>query len=149
MSLENWCKAGWLHELEPDPAYIASMMKKAWRDLKLCQCVEDEDDGWCHSMAYAAILKAATVALAAKGYRTAGNSHHYRALKSLVFTIGIDQETVDKLDKHRKKRHITFYGTDGVVTKNDANYARIAATDILEKVHQWLLREHPELIAKT
>ncbi len=45
------------------------------------------------SIAYNAALQTATAALAAAGYRATRDSHHYRVIQSLAFTIGADRES--------------------------------------------------------
>jgi hypothetical protein len=57
-------------------------------------------------LAYNAALQAATIALAASGYRASRERKHYITIQSLTHTIGTDPVAVRKLDAFRKKRNI-------------------------------------------
>jgi hypothetical protein len=72
------------------------------RDLKDSQA-QDVSDDWRFAIAYNAALQAATAALAAAGYRTSRDNHHYRVIQSLELTLGKDTKFVRALDAFRKK----------------------------------------------
>ena len=64
--------------------------------------------------AYTAIRMLADVGLHAHGYRTLTSKpgHHQTAIQTLPTTIGVDSQTLIRLDKLRKQRNITEYTGD-------------------------------------
>ena len=63
------------------------------------------------SSAYTAIRMLADVGLHANGYRTLTSrpGHHQTAIQTLPTTIGIDSQTLVRLDHLRKQRNLTEY----------------------------------------
>jgi hypothetical protein len=79
---------------------------------------------WQLNIAYNGVLQAANAALLAAGYRApTGEGHHYVVLQSLLFTVGLDTTTVQKLDTLRKKRHVATYARAGTVSDREARDA--------------------------
>ena len=83
------------------------------RDLADCQAAGLSAD-WRLNIAYNAALQAATIALAASGYRAARESHHYRIIQSLAYTIGTPASLIAQFDQFRKKRNIGGYERPGI-----------------------------------
>ena len=75
------------------------------RDLSNAKVAGLSDD-WKLNIAYNAGLQAATVALAASGFRAAREQHHYRTIQSLALTLGWPTTKVDRFDRLRRKRNI-------------------------------------------
>lgn len=100
------------------------------------------------NIAYNAALQAATVALAAAGYRAARDSHHYRVIQSLRETIGLDAGVVATFDAFRKKRNITGYERIGLVSDADADAMRALAVRLRDDVVAWLTKHHGGLLQK-
>ena len=98
------------------------------------------------TIAYNAALQVATAALAAEGYRVARESHHYRAIQSLAFTLGCDKELIVQLDAFRKKRNISDYKCAGSVSSKEALEMMGLAERLRAKVVEWLGRVHPDLL---
>lgn len=86
MSLEDWSRNGWLVEHRPTRQEIADLLAIVERDLNTAG-MKGQDTYWLFAMAYNGALQAATIALAASGYRAARDSHHYRVIESLTLTI--------------------------------------------------------------
>jgi hypothetical protein len=101
---------------------------------------------WRLNIAYNAALQAATVALAAAGYRASRDQHHYRVIQSLQETLGMDASTVNALDTFRKKRNAAGYDRAGLVSDADAKAMRDLAQRLKTAVAQWLKKYHPELL---
>jgi len=144
MSLEDWRQNGWLSGHEPSRQEIADLLAIADRDLKDCQA-EGLSTDWRFNIAYNAILQAATAALAAAGYRAARDSHHYRILQSLAFTIGASAEMLRYLDAFRKKRNLTGYERIGTVSDQEAKEIVETAQTLRRQVEEWIRNTHPEL----
>src|ERR1700753_2499603 len=66
------------------------------------------------SSAYTAIRMLADVGLHANGYRTVTSKpgHHQTAIQTLPTTLGVDSQTLIRLDKLRKQRNLTEYTGD-------------------------------------
>ena len=146
MSLADWQKNGWLKPHTPTRQEVSDLLALADRDLKNAK-VKGLDDDWRFSIAYNAAPQAATAALVASGFTVPkGESHHFRVVGSLRFTLGMDQKLVDKLDRYRKRRSMTIYDTAGVITAAEAKDMQTVAQDIVEQLYAWLLQTHPKLV---
>ncbi|MGH9372516.1 MAG: hypothetical protein ACRD15_13370 [Vicinamibacterales bacterium] len=100
------------------------------------------------NIAYNAALQAATVALAAAGYRAARDSHHYRVIQSLKESVGTEPSVIATFDAFRKKRNITGYERIGLVSDMDADTMRALATTLRDDVVAWLRSHHRALLPK-
>jgi hypothetical protein len=83
--------------------------------------------------------------LAAEGYRVARESHHYRAIQSLAFTLGCEKELIAQLDAFRKKRNISDDERAGSVSSQEASEMTGLAEDLRAKLIAWLRCTHPDL----
>ena len=108
--------------------------------------LEGQDKYWLFAMAYNGALQAATVALAASGYRAARDAHHYRVIESLALTIGADPDLIRIFDPFRKKRNIGTYHRVGSVSEKEATEMLNLAQNLQERVIQWLQLHHSDLL---
>lgn len=146
MSLSEWAKNGWLKVHSPTAQEVTDLLGLAERDLRNARA-KGLDNDWRFSIAYNAILQAGTAALIASGYSVPkGESHHFRAIGSMEFTIGIDKLLLDKLDRYRKRRSITIYDVAGVITEGEAKDIQAIAVTVLKHVREWLAQTHPTLL---
>jgi len=144
MSLKDWLRNGWLIEHQASNAEIRNLLGVADRDLADCR-VPGLSSDWCLNIAYNAALQAATAALAAAGYRASRESHHYRVIQSLVFTIGSDARLVRQFDQFRKKRNIGGYERSGVVSDQEAKEMQDLARKLRDDIQAWIVKNHPGL----
>ena len=144
MSLEDWLRNGWLVEYKTTSAEIAELLGIADRDLSDCR-VPGLSPDWRLNIAYNAALQASTAALAACGYRSAREAHHFRIIHSLALTIMADASLVRQLDVFRKKRNVGGYERAGTVSDQEANEMIVLAERIRQEVRSWLKITHPEL----
>ena len=93
MSLEDWLSNGWLSAHRTSRQEIVELLGVADRDLADCRSKGLSAD-WQMNIAYNAALQSATAALAAAGYRPTRDSHHYRVIQSLAYTIGADSKRI-------------------------------------------------------
>jgi hypothetical protein len=146
MSLSDWSKNGWLKVHSPTAQEVTDLLGLAERDLRNARA-KGLDDDWRFSIAYNAILQTSTAALIASGYSISkGDSHHFRAIGSLEFTLGLDKSLIDKLDRYRKRRSMTIYDVAGVITEAEAKDIQKIADAILKQVREWLAQVHPTLL---
>jgi hypothetical protein len=124
---------------------IASLLKAANRDLADAQLTGLSADRK-FTTAYSAALLASTAALAASGYRTPQEGHHYWTIQSLAFTLETDSRTIDQFDAFRRKRNTTDYETAGIVSEAEIKSILALAQNLRVAVVEWLKKKHPELI---
>jgi len=145
MNLQDWKKNRWVLAHSSSRREIQDLFGIIDRDLQEC-LLEGLSSDWKLNIAYNAALQAATAALAAAGYRTSTESHHHRVIMSLELTIGWGTDTVDLLDKFRKKRNISDYNRTGTVTEKEANEMFLLAEKLRSDVIKWMKKDHPELV---
>jgi hypothetical protein len=86
MSLSDWERNGWLIKHQTSVNEIRDLLQVVERDLADSDA-EGLSADWRMHIAYNAALQAATIALAAEGYRAARESHHFRVIQSLRETM--------------------------------------------------------------
>lgn len=143
--MRNWVQNGWLTAHQSSPEEIASLLSVVDRDLRACRVKELGTD-WSFAIAYNAALQAASAALAAGGYRATRDSHHYRVIQSLEYTIGADAKVIAELDAFRKKRNIANYEFSGAISEKEASRMKALAANLRAEVERWMRKEHPELL---
>jgi hypothetical protein len=147
MSLSDWERNGWVTRHRSSPNEIRDLLRVIDRDLA-DSAAEGLSADWRMSIAYNAALQAATVALAAAGYRAARDSHHYRVIQSLKETLGARTPLVATLDAFRKKRNVTGYERIGLVSDADADAMRELAIRLRDDVIAWVKAHYRELLPK-
>jgi hypothetical protein len=145
MSLKNWFDNGWLTQHETSTEEIRNLLGVADRDLCDCQAAGLSAD-WRMNIAYNAALQAATAALAVCGYRASRDSHHYRIIQSLAYTIVAEIELIAQLDKFRKKRNIGGYEQAGLVSDAEADEMIALAQRLRKEVEKWIRTRYPRLL---
>jgi predicted Zn-dependent peptidase len=145
MSLRDWLKNGWVVEHASSADEISDLIYVADRDLKDAQTPGLSPD-WRLNIAYSAALQMATAALAAGGYRASRESHHYRVIQSLAYTIEADSELINQFDQFRKKRNISGYERAGTVSEHEAQQMFELAVEIRKRVEEWIRRNYADLI---
>jgi hypothetical protein len=145
MSLTGWRDAGWLGEHKPSREETRALLDVIDRDLRDSAVAAISPDTQL-GLAYNAALQAATIALAASGYRASRERKHYITIPSLTYTIGTDPVAVRKLDAFRKKRNIGDYERAGSTSATEAAELRGLARVLRDDVYRWLEHHHPELL---
>jgi hypothetical protein len=143
--LNEWLRNGWLTEHEVSAQEVSDLLAVIGRDLNDCQSPGLSPD-WKMAIAYNAALQAALAGLAAEGYRVARESHHFRAIQSLTFTLGCSKDAIDQLDAFRKKRNISDYERAGSVSGREASEMVELAENLRTELIEWLRRAHPDLL---
>ena len=133
-----------LVEHERSAQGTAALLAIVERDLVNAK-VEGLSADWKLNIAYNAALQAATVALAAVGYRAAREQHHFRTIQSLALTIGWPAAKVSQFDRFRKKRNIGGYEIAGMVSEREADEMFALAVALRGDVLAWLAKFHPDL----
>jgi hypothetical protein len=117
---------------------VDNLLAVAERDLQDCR-VRGLSDDWRFNIAYNAALQLARAALHTAGYDVPkGESHHYRAVDSLQFTIRVDATLVDELQLFRKKRSAGVYEVAGMITPTDADGMVRIATQLRTQVQDFI-----------
>ncbi|MBM4038141.1 MAG: hypothetical protein FJ290_06460 [Planctomycetes bacterium] len=147
MSLEQWVSNSWLRKINPSPHRLANLLAIADRELSDGALDGMSIDGrFTH--AYDAVRALAEAALHASSYEVPkGQQHHERIIESLRLTLPQDVAgDVDYFDRCRRMRHRTVYERMGMVQQRDADELLEAARTLREKVRDWLMSNHPELL---
>ena len=144
MGLKDWLNKGWVVNHKTSPEEIADLFGVADRDLEDCKA-EGLSSHWKLAIAYNAALQMATAALAACGYRSAREAHHYRVIQSLRYTIKADSIIIARFDKFRKKRNIGGYERAWAVSDQEAGEMLVLAKRLRDDIEDWLKENHPEL----
>ncbi len=147
MSLSDWLKNGWLTEHLTSAEEIKDLFDAVDRDLTDCQ-VPGLSPDWKLHIAYNAALLMAAAALAAAGYRPTRESHHYRLIQSLAYTIKADPILIKRFDVFRKKRNISGYERTGVISDHEVMEMIDLASQLRSDVTKWLQANHPALMRK-
>lgn len=137
LSLKVWLKNGWLIEHITSPEEIADLFRIVDRDLKDCD-VDNLSPDWRLNIAYNAALQCAKAALAVAGYRTSRESHHYRLIQSLAYTIQADDKLIIQFDMFRKKRNISDYLRAGEVSDQEVKEMIALAKRLRNRVKDWI-----------
>ncbi len=143
--MRDWLKNAWLIEHQTSPREIADLLSVVDRDLDNCQTAGLSSD-WKLNIAYNAALQMATAALAAAGYCAARNTHYYRVIQSLVYTIRADARLITQFHEFRKKRNISDYERAGVVSNQEVKEMVILARNLRASVIKWLRTNYPKLL---
>lgn len=145
MSFQDWLENKWLIEHKSDKREISSLLRVIDRDMKDSGLFGlSADRKLC--TAYNAVLQIAVAALAVSGYRLTHESHHYRAIQSLQFTMNLSPDLITRLDKFRKKRNICDYELAGSISEHEADEIFKTTTELREQFLAWLTEEHPHMI---
>jgi len=131
---------------EANRATIALLLPLVAREIADAASVLSDDGRLEH--AFAACLAAARAALAACGYRLRTSAHHYLAIESLQYTIGLGEGDVRQLQTYRRMRARAMYDQVGAASREDAQAALEAAKAVAERLTTWLVQEHPDLSPK-
>jgi hypothetical protein len=97
--------------------------------------------------AYTAIRMLADVGLHAHGYRTLTSKpgHHQTAIQTLPTTLGIDSQTLIRLDKLRKQRNLTEY-TGDLIPDSAVAECLSQAESLYSATRKWLTTNKSHLL---
>jgi hypothetical protein len=126
-------------------AAVAPLLAVLAREITDAEGVPSDDGRLEHS--FAACLTAARAALAACGYRLRSSAHHYLAIESLQYTIGLTDSDVSRLQRLRRMRSRAMYDQVGVASREDAQAALATARTVAERLNTWLSQQHPDLLS--
>ena len=99
------------------------------------------------SSAYTAIRMLADVGLHANGYRTLTSrpGHHQTAIQTLPTTLGVDSQTLIRLDHLRKQRNLTEY-TGDLIPQSAVTECLAQAQSLYAVTQIWLKENNPGLL---
>ena len=145
VSLQSWLNEGKLKAHKTSKSEINQLLAVFDRDLADARVKAISADRR-FATAYNAALTVAIAALAASGYRTSGEGHHYWTIQSLAFTLRLDSKTLNKFNKFRQKRNISDYERTDVVSEQEVAEMIALAQALRTAADKWLLENHPELL---
>src|ERR1700730_6996155 len=96
--------------------------------------------------AYTAVRMLADVGLHANGYRTLTSrpGHHQTAIQTLPTTLGVDSQTLIRLDHLRKQRNLTEYSGD-LIPESAVTECLAQAQSLYAVTQIWLKENNPGL----
>jgi len=147
MSLEDWLREGQLKAHKSSKKEIEQLFAVYERDMADAQ-IETLSTDRRFTTAYNAALIMARAALAARGYRTAGEGNHYRAIQSLAFTLQPGQKTINKFNKFRQKRNFLDYERMGIASEQELKEMIALALELHDITTEWLKKDYPSLMGK-
>ena len=147
MSLQSWLENGQLRVHKTSKDEIAKLLKAIDRDLADSQLQGLSADRR-FATAYSAALLVATIALAASGYRTQQEGHHYWSIQSLAFTMKLGAGTIARLNAARRKRNIVDYERVGMVSVREIEKMVTLAKELRAMVVEWLKKNYPDILDK-
>jgi len=145
MSLKQWADNGWLRPHTTGEGEIRNLLGMVERNLK--DASENISADWKFSIAYNAALTLCNVLLYSEGYRAARESHHYRVIQSLQWTLGGEHRAdIEYLEACRRKRNIIEYEVPGAATEENARELIDFVAHFKTIVMDWLSKKHPQLL---
>ena len=147
VSLTDWLNEGRLRQHKTSKQEINQLLAVFTRDMADAQSNAISIDRR-FATAYNAALTVSVAALAASGYRAAGESHHYWVIQSLAFTLQLDAETIEEFNRFRRKRNTIDYEKIGAVSEKEVSEILELARNIRGKLEIWLRGNYPELLEK-
>jgi len=115
------------------PSDAWDQLAVAHRDLRTSEEILETNLDWAYIVAYNAALQSARALLFAHGFRPKGAEQHVTAVLALS-AAGVDADTVDVVDRMRRKRHKVVYDEVGLVSRGDAMRAISTARSVIECV---------------
>jgi hypothetical protein len=99
------------------------------------------------SSGYTAIRMLADVGLHANGYRTLTSrpGHHQTAIQTLPTTLGVDSQTLIRLDHLRKQRNLTEYSGD-LIPESAVTECLAQAQSLYKATQTWLKANKRDLL---
>ena len=147
VSLEDWLNEGRLRQHKTSKNEIKQLLAVFARDMTDAQSNTISIDRR-FATAYNAALTVSTAALAANGYRAAGEGHHYWVIQSLAFTLKLDSESIEVFNRFRRKRNTIDYERIGTVSEREVLETLELARSIRGKLETWLAESYPQLLEK-
>ncbi len=147
VSLTDWLNEGRLRQHKTSKQEINQLLAVFTRDMADAQSNAISIDRR-FATAYNAALTVSVAALAASGYRAAGEGHHYWVIQSLAFTLQLDAETIEEFNRFRRKRNTIDYEKIGAVSEKEVSEILELARNIRGKLEIWLRGNYPELLEK-
>jgi hypothetical protein len=147
MTLEDWDKEGkWLKKEATSFREISDLLAIVERNLKDASIEELSPDARL-SLAFAAALNCATIALRASGYRLPSTEgHHYKTIDSLRFTLKPDPKSIIRLQAFRGKRKQVTYENVGTTSDTEVVELIKIAKNLRDTIKKWLKDNYSELI---
>lgn len=147
MSLESWRDSRLIVEHETSQQEIHELLgivKTDLRDAHIDGLSPDRRLACC----YGALLTAARAALRAAGYRVPKGtpSHHYYAIQSLQYTVGLDPDVLRQIESMGKKRATADYVRVGEVSELMVGEGLALAEEYCKRIADWIRRGHSSLV---
>ena len=140
MTLNDLQKQGLIRPFKVSLTQIQDRLQLAKRDIATARKLLGSDSDWAFSIAYNAVLQAASALMFFKGFRPAtGEGQHVAAVRFAEAVLGKEMgDEIFIFDKMRSKSHRVIYDVSGSVSSQEAKSAFEFAVTFVEKVEQFL-----------
>lgn len=147
LSLGNLVKIGKLHPHAASRDEIQRLLRGLDRSLADAKLEGLSNEGRL-AAGYDSLLRLATIALRAAGYRTNPEQpgHHAITFQALPLTLGASADMTAQLDAFRRKRNLAAYEGDDSVSDRDLRELMSVLEALKPRLLQWLRKQHPELL---
>jgi hypothetical protein len=144
-NLKSWVESRWLKSHRSSPAEVATLLAAV--DDDLANAKKDLSPAWRFNIAYSGALGAATVLLAAAGYRAERDNKHYRTLAAIPLILGSgSRELAGFLDRCRTMRHDVTYEGVRSISAAEADELIQAVEELRNKAATWIRKHRPDLL---
>ncbi len=148
MSLRQFLAEGRLRQHRTSPREVQGLLRVVDRNLRDA-AVRTISEDLRFLTAYAAALQLGKIVLAAAGYRTHGEGHHWVTFNVLAEILGEEfRPTVEYFEQTRTKRHRLQYDYAGDVSERDAAELLEEARKFRGTVVTWLRKNYPASIPR-
>lgn len=138
MSFDELLRDGRVERVRFRPVDAWEQLNLAYRDLRTADGLLESNLDWAYIVAYNAALQAARALLFAHGFRPTGGEQHVTAVLALS-AAGVDADTVDVVDRMRRKRHKVVYDQVGLVSRGAAMRAIKTAGALVEQIETMMI----------
>jgi PII-like signaling protein len=99
---------------------IEQLLEKMAHDLDTAEYNRKKAPDWVVKMAHETILSGCTALMAAYGYRSKVNGHHYVTLRFAQLALPMHKAILDQAERLRRRRHQVTYTTTYAVSEEEA-----------------------------
>lgn len=146
MPFEDYLKKRLLKTQRVNFKQIEKQIIQAKKDLKTSESLLSQDPEWAGTIAYQAMLRAGRALLFSKGYLPSDGAQHRTVVELTEKILGKEYSLlVQKFERLRRSRNVFFYDAEPFGTKTEAENSLKAATQLIQTIEAFILKENPQL----
>jgi uncharacterized protein (UPF0332 family) len=119
---------------------VETLVELARRDLESSLQLLKTDRDWSFVIVYNAMLQVARALMFHRGYRPIGQGQHAAVIEFTRLTLGSEfKETLDLMDRMRRKRHRAVYDLAGTISERECKDAQETASRFVSMISEMLV----------